>query len=134
MARSSDLAERVLALVDHARVDVRCAAALVIGAAGRGDARARRALAAHLADPDPTVRRFVLEGLEAAGARGAAEALVPLVAHGDEESRRLALRLLEAEGGAAGPGLRAALGGGGQGEPPPGGARPGPGREPRGPG
>src|SRR5262249_57924871 len=50
--------------------------------------------------------------LEAAGARGAAEALVPLAAHGDEESRRLALRLLEAEGSAAEPVLRAALAGG----------------------
>jgi HEAT repeat protein len=116
MARSSDkpsgFAARVLALLDHPRVDVRCAAALVLGAAGRGDARAQGALAAHLADADPTVRRFVLEGLEAAGAHGVAEALIPLLAHGDEESRGRALRLLEAEGSGAEPVLRAALTGG----------------------
>src|SRR5262245_255455 len=92
MARSSDLGERVLALLDDARPDVRCAAALVLGAAGR-DERTARELGKHIGDPDAAVRRFVLEALAAQGS-AAEPVLRRAVTHADRETRHRAVSLL----------------------------------------
>jgi hypothetical protein len=94
----NDLAEKVIALLDDARVEVRCAAALVLGAAGKGDARVPKALARKLEDESGMVRRFVLDALDAVGARGLSDKLAPLLASTDAEVRDRAMRLLAAQG------------------------------------
>ncbi len=97
----SDLLTNIFALLDSERVEVRCAAALVLGAAGRGDARVGKALAKKLADDNPMMRRFVLDALEAVGVRGLARELAPLLGSSDDEVRERAMRLIAAQGGAA---------------------------------
>jgi HEAT repeat protein len=106
-----DLSDKIIGLLQDPRVELRCAAALVLGAAGKGagSARVAKALAKLLHDPDATVRRFAVEGLESLGARGLAEDLVPLLGHSDEEVRARALRLIAAEGASAEKVLVAAL-------------------------
>jgi hypothetical protein len=95
------LSKRVLDCLVHERVEVRCAAALVLGVVGKGDAEVGRALAAQLADPNPMVRRFVLDALESAGVRGLAKQLTPLLESSDAEVRERAVRLLAAQGAQA---------------------------------
>ena len=97
MAKAGIL-ERILALLDAERVELRCAAAMVLGAAGKGQAEIGRALAKKLEDPSPMMRRFVLDALEEMGAKGLSSALVPLLASSDEEVKKKALRLLAAQG------------------------------------
>ncbi len=102
----TDLLTKVFALLDADRVELRCAAAMVLGEAGKRDARAGKALAAKLADDNPMMRRFVLDALEAQGARGLAKELAPLLGSADDEVRERAMRLLAAQGA----GAEAALG------------------------
>ena len=114
MAKQS-LSDRVFALLDDERVEVRCAAAVVLGAAGKGDAAVERALARKLGDESPLMRRFALEALEAVGARKLGAELIPLLGSSDEDTRNRALRLLAAisiwlAGRHAVPRLRAAAG------------------------
>jgi HEAT repeat protein len=97
----NDLGERVVALLGDERVEVRCAAALVLGVAGKGDARVPKALAARLEDPSAMVTRFVLDALDALGARGLSAQLAPLLASPDAEVRERAMRLLAAQGARA---------------------------------
>lgn len=94
----STLTDRIFALLDHERVDVRCAAALVLGTAGGGDPAVAKALAAKLSDENAMMRRFVLDALEATGARGLADRLAPLLGTTDEEIRGRVLRLLAGQG------------------------------------
>jgi hypothetical protein len=96
-----DLLTKIFALLDAERVEVRCAAALVLGSAGKGDAQVGKALARKLADDNPMMRRFVLDALEAVGARGSMRELAPLLASADDEVRERALRLVAAQGDAA---------------------------------
>ena len=109
MAKQS-LSDRVFALLDDERVEVRCAAAVVLGAAGKGDAAVERALARKLGDESPLMRRFALEALEAVGARKLGAELIPLLGSSDEDTRNRALRLLAAQGVAAEQPLARALG------------------------
>jgi hypothetical protein len=95
------LESRVLALLDDPRVEIRCAAALVLGAAGKGNPAASRALAAHLHDKNSMVQRFVLDALEALEARGIAAGLTQLLSSEDLEVRERAQRLLAAQGAKA---------------------------------
>ena len=99
MAKSDPLLAKIFDLLDADRVEVRCAAALVLGAAGKGNAQVGKALARKLADDNPLMRRFVLEALEAVGARGLAHELAPLLGSSDDEVRERALRLVAAQGG-----------------------------------
>jgi HEAT repeat protein len=96
------LAQKIIALLaEDARSDLRCAAAMVLGAAGQGEPEAIKALQAQLASDNTMVRRHVLEALEVLGARGLAKDLVPLLGASDEDTRERALRLLSAQGAAA---------------------------------
>jgi HEAT repeat protein len=96
--RAEELTERIVGLLEADRVELRCAAAMVLGAAGRGKAEIGKALAKKLDDPSPMMRRFVLDALEEMGARGLSSVLVPLLGSGDEEIKQKALRLLAAQG------------------------------------
>jgi hypothetical protein len=107
--RPSDLSSHVLALLQAERVELRCAAALVLGAVGKGDARVGQALSCALGDDDPMVQRFVLEALGTMGVRGMAAKLVPLLESTDHEVRTRALGLLGREGKRAEASLRKEL-------------------------
>lgn len=109
MAKPS-LTSKILDLLGDERAEVRCAAALVLGAAGKGDPAVARALAAHLSDPSAMVVRFLLDALEAVGARGLASPLAPLLGASDDEVRTRALRLMAAQGAQAEGALRRELG------------------------
>jgi hypothetical protein len=92
------LVERIVGLLDADRVEVRCAAAKVLGAAGRGHAEIGKALARKLDDPSPMMKRFVLDALEEMGARGLSAHLAPLLGSSDDDVKQKALKLLAAQG------------------------------------
>src|SRR5688500_7313827 len=104
-----DLGSRIQSLLDDDRVEVRCAAALCLGAAGKGDSGVGRVLARKRSADNPLVRRFVLDALVATGARGLAKELTPLLGASDEEVREKAMRLLAAQGNGAGAALVKAI-------------------------
>ena len=60
---AKDLKGRILDLLGHEQVEVRCAAALVLGQAGKGMAEVARALVKRLDDDNPMMQRFVLDAL-----------------------------------------------------------------------
>src|SRR5262249_54129426 len=95
------LESRILSLLDDPRVEIRCAAALVLGVAGKGNPAAVRALSAHLHDRNSMVQRFVLDALEALEAQGIAAGLTQLLSSEDLEVRERAQRLLAAQGAKA---------------------------------
>src|SRR5687768_9228569 len=106
---AKNLGSAVIELLVHERVDLRAAAATVLGAIGKGDRAVESALTDRLTDPDPVVRRIALEGLAAMGASGLAPKLVPLLRGGDEVLAERAAQLLAAEPGAAETALRKEL-------------------------
>jgi hypothetical protein len=97
------LEERIVGLLDDPRVEMRCAAALVLGATGAGSAHSGtigKALAKRLDDVAP-VQRIALDALIELKARGLADKLAPLIGSSDEVVRGKALQLLAAQGAAA---------------------------------
>src|SRR5262245_29230552 len=107
---AKNLGAAVLALLDDERVDLRVAAATVLAAVGKGDQAVTRALSARLEDPDPEVRRIVLDGLARLGASGLAPQLLGLLDAGDEETAARAAMLLASQGAAAEGALRKRIG------------------------
>jgi HEAT repeat protein len=100
----------VIDLLDHDRVDLRAAAATVLGAIGKGDDSIVSALTGRLEDRDPVVRRIALEGLADMGATGIASRLVPLLRGDDEGLAERATQLLATQGASAETALRKELG------------------------
>lgn len=109
MARAESFVDRVVGLLSDERVEVRSAAALVLGLAGQGEARAEKALAARIADESPVAQRFVVEALERLGAKVEPAALLPLLDTKDDELREKVTRLVLAAGPDAEEPLRLAL-------------------------
>jgi hypothetical protein len=107
---AKNLGASVLALLEHDRPDLRAAAATVLAAVGKGDDGVARALSGRLTDPDPVVRRVVLDGLATLGATSIAAQLVPLLGDGDDELAARAAALLAAQGASAEAALRKQLG------------------------
>ena len=101
MKAKGDLRARLLGLLGAERIEVRAAAALVLGQIGGGEKGVTEALVARLADPSPMMVGFVLEALEAVEATGLAGALLPLLGAADGTVAERARRLLEREGAAA---------------------------------
>jgi hypothetical protein len=107
---AKNLGASVLALLAHDRPDLRAAAATVLAAVGKGDDAVARALSERLDDPDPVVRRVVLDGLASIGATSIAPRLVPLLGDGDDELAARAAALLATQGASAEGALRKQLG------------------------
>ena len=107
---AKNLGAQVLALLDHDRVDLRAAAATVLGAVGEGDAGVQKGLLGRLDDADPVVRRIALEGLVSQGATGIAPHLVALLKRDDEALAERAAQVLATQGAAAESSLRKELG------------------------
>jgi HEAT repeat protein len=104
-----NLGAQVIALLDHDRVDLRAAAATVLGAVGDGDATVQAGLVARLDDPDGAVRRIALEGLVAQGATGIASHLVAILKRDDDTLAERAAQVLATQGAAAEGSLRKEL-------------------------
>jgi hypothetical protein len=102
---AESLTTRIVSLLDSDRVEMRCAAAMVLGAAGCGDAKIGKALAGKLGDVAP-VQRAALDGLIALEATGLAKQLTPLLGSSDELVRQKALQLLADQGAPAEAALR----------------------------
>ena len=109
---AKDLGAAVIALLEHDRADLRAAAATVLAAVGKGDEAVARALSARLDDPDPAVRRIVLDALANLNASGIAPKLVPILHSGDEDLAARAAALLAAQGASAESTLRKEIAGG----------------------
>src|SRR5262245_12704592 len=107
---AKNLGASVLALLEHDRADLRAAAVTVLAAVGKGDDAVTKALGARLDDPDPIVRRVVLDGLANLGATGLAPRLVPLLRVGDDDLAARAAALLASQGASAEPALRKEIG------------------------
>ncbi|HET6202381.1 MAG TPA: HEAT repeat domain-containing protein [Planctomycetota bacterium] len=80
----------VLRLLEEGSPEVRCAAAVVLGALGEKEEPVVEALRARLKDDNPLVRRFAAEGLGRIGARRTFPDLIELVAHGGDTGRAAA--------------------------------------------
>lgn len=106
---AKNLGGAVLGLLASPRVELRAAAATVLAAVGKGDASVEAALADRLEDPDPGIRRLVLEALVDLGAQGLAPRLIPLLRGDDDTLAERAHELLAAAGAAAEPALRKEL-------------------------
>jgi hypothetical protein len=107
---AKNLGASVLALLAHDRPELRAAAATVLAAVGKGDDGVARALSERLDDPDPAVRRVVLDGLATLGATSIAPRLVPLLGDADDELAARAAALLATQGASAEGALRKQLG------------------------
>jgi len=110
---AKNLGAAVISLLEHDRVELRAAAATVLGAVGKGEASVISALTERLDDPDGVVRRIALEGLADMGATGISARLVPLLRSDDEHLAERAAQLLAAQGASAESALRKELGQGG---------------------
>lgn len=108
MATASNLNGKILELLDDERVEMRCAAAMVLGAVGQGNKTVAKALAGRLDDVAP-VQRIALDALVEMKAGGLAKQLAPLIGSSDDHVRTSALRLLVEQGAAAEAALRAEL-------------------------
>ena len=100
----------VMKLLDDARIEMRCAAALVLGAVGKGDGTVVKALTGKLGDDNPVVRRIALDSLADMGATGIAAAVAPLVRSEDEHVAARAIQVLAGQGAGVEVVLRKELG------------------------
>ncbi len=100
---------KVIGLLEHDRVELRAAAAMVLVEVAADEPEIEKALVGCLADADPGVRRIALEGLAASGATGIAGKLVPLLRGDDEGLATRAAQLLATQGAAAEGALRKEL-------------------------
>ena len=91
---AKNLGGAILGLLDSERVELRAAAATVLGAVGKGDKSVAAALSARLADSDSVVRRIALEALADSDAAELAPRLVPLLRGEDAALAERALELL----------------------------------------
>ena len=98
---AKNLGGAIIELLASERVELRAAAATVLGAVGAGDKAVEGALTERLADDDLVVRRIALEGLAAMGATGIAPHLVPLLHGGDDGLAERAAQVLAQQGAAA---------------------------------
>jgi HEAT repeat protein len=106
---TANLGKRITDLLDDGRVEMRCAAAMVLGATGKGQAATfTKALAKRLDDVAP-VQRAALDALIELAAKGLSGELVPLLGSSDAYVRQKALELMAGQGGAAETGLRKQL-------------------------
>lgn len=109
---AKNLGGAVIALLEHERVDLRAAAATVLGAVGQGDEAVKAGLVARLSDPDGVVRRIALEALVDHGATGIAPQLVAILKGDDEVLAERAAQVLADQGAVAEAALRKELGDG----------------------
>jgi HEAT repeat protein len=90
--------KRLVDLLSDARLERRCAAAMVLGELAFRDAAVLSALADALREDNRVLRLYVLESLENLGAAGVADKVLPLLDAVDEEVHRRAQALLERQG------------------------------------
>lgn len=107
---AKNLGGAVIALLEHDRVDLRAAAATVLGVVGKGDEAVQAGLIARLADEDGVVRRIALEALVDHGATGIAPHLVAILKRDDEVLAERAAQVLAQHSASAEAALRKELG------------------------
>ena len=112
MSKRETLGERVIALCDDERPEVRAAAAQVLALVGQGEREVVGALVRRLGDPAAAVQRHALEGLSRMGTPVDAAPLLLLASSRDEEVRTRAQGLLGRAGADEEATLVAALSGG----------------------
>jgi HEAT repeat protein len=106
---AKNVVAKVIGLLEHERVELRAAAAMVLAEVGADEPDIEKGLVGRLADADAGVRRIALEGLAASGATGIAPKLVPLLRGDDEALATRAAQLLAGQGAAAEAALRKEL-------------------------
>lgn len=107
---AKNLGGAVIGLLEHDRVDLRAAAAMVLGAVGKGDDAVQEGLIGRLDDPDGVVRRIALEALVDHGATGIAPHLVAILKRDDDALAERAAQVLAQQGAVAESALRKELG------------------------
>ncbi|HKB15309.1 MAG TPA: HEAT repeat domain-containing protein, partial [Planctomycetota bacterium] len=80
----------IVRLVEEGNPEIRCAAAVVLGALGEKEEAVVECLRGRLKDDNPLVRRFAAEGLGRIGTRKALPDLLEAVSHGGEVGRAAA--------------------------------------------
>ncbi|HEY4243977.1 MAG TPA: HEAT repeat domain-containing protein [Kofleriaceae bacterium] len=103
---AASLGNAVIGLLSSERVELRAAAATVLGAVGKGDKAVEAALTDRLDDDDGVVRRIALEGLAEMGTSGIAQRLVPLLRGDDDGLAERAAQVLAQQGAGAEAALR----------------------------
>ncbi|HJZ83917.1 MAG TPA: HEAT repeat domain-containing protein [Polyangia bacterium] len=100
--------KKVCQLLQHPRIERRCAAAMVLGELG--DKAAAPALIGALSDGDPLVQLYALEALDRLGAGAqAAKQILPLLESHDDQVRTRAAAMLAGSGARAAEALRREL-------------------------